>query len=89
MHPLTLLLYYRSGSGEISFDDLVAYAEDSGLFSCLFVAYIVLLYAGDVHSVKYAKEVLDIIDIDNDEVIGFVDFLHFAERLKLAARQNE
>lgn len=56
-----------SNTGEICYEDLVAYAEDGG----------------DTDCIRYARTLLELLDIDNDSVIGFLDFIHFAARRKL------
>ena len=36
--------------------------------------------------IKFVAACIDVIDIDNDGSIGFLDFVHFAERLKARYR---
>jgi len=59
-------LFDRTDTGYISYDDFIVYAED-----CCDPSYI-----------RYIPTCIDIIDIDTDGVIGFLDFIYFAERLK-------
>lgn len=63
---LLFSLFDRSNSGEIAHDDLVAYAEDSR----------------ESELVRFISECIEVIDIDNSNTIGFLDFVHFAERVK-------
>jgi Ca2+-binding EF-hand superfamily protein len=63
---LMFSLYDRSGSDTIEYEDLVAYAEETG----------------DTAGIRDAGIALNIIDIDGDGKIGLLDFFHFAARLK-------
>jgi hypothetical protein len=56
----------RSGSEFIEYNDLVAYAEETG----------------DTSGIRDAEFALEILDIDGDEKIGLMDFFNFAARLK-------
>jgi len=67
---LMFSLYDRSGSDTIEYEDLVAYAEETG----------------DTAGIRDAGIALNIIDIDGDGKIGLLDFFHFAARLKSAFR---
>ena len=51
----------------IGYEDLVAYAEETG----------------DVSGIREAGEALEIVDIDGDGKIGLLDFIHFASRLQV------
>jgi Ca2+-binding EF-hand superfamily protein len=59
---------FRSGSSFITYDDLVAFGEETG---------------GEMEF-RYAVAALEIVDIDGDGKIGLLDFIHFAARLKAA-----
>lgn len=69
---LMFSLYDRSGSDTIEYEDLVAYAEETG----------------DTAGIRDAGIALNIIDIDGDGKIGLLDFFHFAARLKAAQQQK-
>ena len=59
--------YHSSGNSMIGYEDLVAYAEETG----------------DVSGIREAGEALEIVDIDGDGKIGLLDFIHFASRLQV------
>lgn len=63
---LMFSLFDRTGNGFIEYEDLVAYAEETGDFMRL----------------RDASLALDILDIDGDGSIGLLDFIHFASRLQ-------
>jgi hypothetical protein len=63
---LMFSLFDRTGNGFIEYEDLVAYAEETG----------------DFMRIRDASLVLDILDIDGDGCIGLLDFIHFASRLQ-------
>lgn len=63
---LMFSLFDRTGNGFIEYEDLVAYAEETGDFLRL----------------RDASLALDILDIDGDGCIGLLDFIHFASRLQ-------
>ena len=63
---LYICRHCRSNSGLISYDDFVAFAEDTSQSSVI----------------RHISTFLAILDIDNDGNVGFLDFIHFAERLK-------
>eukprot|EP01038_Epipyxis_sp_PR26KG_P004916 gene4916-6879_t len=63
---LMFSLFDRSGSYTIGYEDLVAYAEETG----------------DLMGIRDASAALEILDIDGDGKIGLIDFIHFARRLK-------
>lgn len=65
---LMFSFFDRNDSGYITYDDLVAYAEETG----------------DTMGIRDAEYALEIIDLDGDEMIGLLDFFHFAARLKSA-----
>ena len=50
----------------ITYEDLVAFAEETG----------------DLSAIRDAGPALEVLDIDGDGVIGLLDFIHFAARLK-------
>ena len=63
---LMFSLFDRSGQNVITYEDLVAYAEETQ----------------DLAAIRDAGIALDIVDIDGDGRIGLVDFIRFATRLK-------
>lgn len=63
---LMFSLFDRSGQNVITYEDLVAYAEETQ----------------DLAAIRDAGTALDIVDIDGDGRIGLVDFIRFATRLK-------
>lgn len=63
---LMFSLFDRAGSNFIEYEDLVAYAEETG----------------DMTGIRDAANALEILDIDGDGKIGLLDFIHFARRLK-------
>ena len=63
---LMFSFFDRSGSNTISYEDLVAYAEETGETTCI----------------RDAGTALDHLDIDGDGKIGLLDFFYFAARLK-------
>jgi len=63
---LMFSFFDRSGSNTISYEDLVAYAEETGETTCI----------------RDAGIALDHLDIDGDGKIGLLDFFYFAARLK-------
>ena len=64
----TCYCYYfsRSGTSKIAYEDLVAYGEETG----------------GLAGIRDAADALAIVDIDGDGVIGLLDFIHFAARLR-------
>jgi hypothetical protein len=56
----------RSGTSTIGYEDLVAYGEETG----------------GLAGIRDAADALAIVDIDGDGVIGLLDFIHFAARLR-------
>lgn len=56
----------RSGSHTIGYEDLVAYGEEMG----------------GLTGIRDAADALSIVDIDGDGVIGLLDFIHFAARIR-------
>ena len=86
---IRLLTYFifRSGSCTIAYDDLVAYAEETGLLCAashpnVFLKMYLFLFVGDLMAIRDAGTALEILDIDGDGKIGLLDFIHFARRLK-------
>lgn len=69
---LMFSLFDRTGNGFIEYEDLVAYAEETGDFMRL----------------RDASLALDILDIDGDGSIGLLDFIHFASRLQMLYDQG-
>jgi len=63
---LMFSLFDRSGQNTISHEDLVAFAEETG----------------DLAAIRDAAPALEVLDIDGDGVIGLLDFIAFAARLK-------
>lgn len=63
---LMFSLFDRSGNSTIGYEDLVAYGEETGGLS----------------GIRDAADALAIVDIDGDGVIGLLDFIHFAARLR-------
>lgn len=66
----------RSGTATIGYEDLVAYGEETG----------------GLAGIRDAADALAIVDIDGDGMIGLLDFIHFAARLRdqeLAAGKDE
>ena len=63
---LMFSFFDRSGSNTITYEDLVAYAEETGETTCI----------------RDAGTALDHLDIDGDGKIGLLDFFYFAARLK-------
>lgn len=61
-----LFHFVRSGNSTIAYEDLVAYGEETGGLS----------------GIRDAADALSIVDIDGDGVIGLLDFIHFAARLR-------
>jgi len=43
---------------------------------------------GDLIGIRDARKALDVVDIDGDGKIGFLDFVHFASRLKHFQQQE-
>lgn len=70
---LMFSLFDRSSSNVITYDDLVAYAEETD----------------DTSAIRDASKALEIVDIDGDGKIGLVDFIRFATRLKAYYWQAE
>lgn len=60
------LALIRSGTSTIGYEDLVAYGEETG----------------GLAGIRDAADALAIVDIDGDGVIGLLDFIHFAARLR-------
>ena len=63
---LIFSLFDRAGNNFIEYEDLVAYAEETG----------------DMSGIRDAAAALEILDKDGDGKIGLLDFIHFARRLK-------
>lgn len=63
---LMFSFFDRSGTNTISYEDLVAYAEETGETTCI----------------RDAGTALDHLDIDGDGKVGLLDFFYFAARLK-------
>jgi hypothetical protein len=69
---LMFSLFDRKGTMYLDYDDLVAYAEETG----------------DMMAIRDASMALEILDIDGDGRIGLLDFINFAARLKAAHQRR-
>ena len=55
----------------------------------LYFYYFSTAYIGDLTAIRDAGPALEILDIDGDGVIGLLDFIHFAARLKAIHQVHE
>ena len=72
----------REGDDYVSLTDTSLLCSQSVTLSISHAQTLSLSLSGDLTAIRDAGPALEVLDIDGDGVIGLLDFIHFAARLK-------